>query len=155
MAVDLRAFQRSYLSDHVVSYLSDAGLRVGDGLAPEDGGWDGPPDADSSSYSPYITIIPGTGSDATGPIGSSIADITSPYIITGYGLSRRHVERYMDKVADVLVAMDRTIVVLGDSSWKLQQTRRDSIGGVSRNDSIEPSEFSQSDVYIVYISKEL
>jgi len=155
MAIDLRALKRSYLTDHLVDYLSTGGIVIGDGVAPDAGGWDGPSDGDTSSYAPYATIIPGTSGDATGPIGQSIADATVPYIVTGYGLSRRHVERYMDKIAGVLVAIDRTMVVLGDSSWKVQQARRDSVGGVSRNDSIEPSEFSQSDVYIVYISKEL
>lgn len=155
MALDLRAFQRSGLTDYVIQTLVDGGIIVGDGQAPDEGGWDGPPDGYDSSYSAYVTIIPGTTGDATGPVGDSIADITAPYIVNGYGLTRAHVERYMDKVAQVLVAIDRTMVTLGESSWKVQQARRDSAGGISRNDTIEPSEYSQSDVYVVYISKEL
>lgn len=153
--IDLKAFKRSYLTEHFTDFVKLSGFAVGDAEAPDEGGWDGPPDGAESSYAPYVVVVPGTAGDASGPIGASIADIQANFIVTGYGLSRSHVENYMDSIADVLVAMDRTMVVMGESQWKVQQVRRDSIGGISRNDSIEPSEFSQSDVYVVYISKEL
>jgi hypothetical protein len=145
---------RSPLTNHILGQINSV-VTVGDADAPEEGGWDGPPDHQTSSYTPYVVLVPATAGDATGPIGSSASDILVPYVVNGYGLSREHVEGYMDMVRQVLVAMSRTIVVLGDSSWKIQQVRCNSIGGVSRNDSIEPSEFSQTDVFTLYMSKEL
>ena len=149
-----KVINRAPFTDHFLDVVGTT-ITVGDAEAPLDGGWNGPPDSASSDYNPYIVVTPGTASDSTGPIGDSMSDMQLNYVCTGYGLSRAHVEGYMDDAAIVLVAMTRTMVVLGDSSWKIQQVRRNSVGGISRNDTIEPSEFSQTDVYVVHISKEL
>jgi hypothetical protein len=154
MTRNVLPIERGPLTDYLLEQISSV-ITVGDAQAPEEGGWNGPPDAADSEYTPYVVLVPGTAGDSTGPIADSLADIQLNYIVTGYGLSRSHVEHYMDLVRKVLVATSRTMVVLGDSSWKIQQVRADSIGGISRNDSIEPSEFSQTDVVVLYMSKEL
>lgn len=148
------AISRSPLTNHILAAISDV-VAVGDAEAPEEGGWDGPPDSYDSSYSAYVVLVPATSGDSTGPIGDTHADIILSYVVNGYGITRGQVEGYMDHVRDVLVAMTRTMVVLGESSWRIQQVRCTSIGGISRNDTIEPSEFSQTDVFVLYLSKEV
>ncbi len=148
------ALNRAPLTSYIIGQISNV-ILVGDADFPQGGGWDGPPDASTSGYSAYVVLVPSTAGDATGPTGDTNADIRVPYVVNGYGIARSQVEGYMDHVRQVLVAMTRTIVVLGDSSWKVQQVRCDSIGGIARNDSLEPSEFSQTDVFILYMSKEL
>lgn len=147
--------ERGPLTDQILNDIKAEDLRIGDAEAPESGGWDDDPDSDNASYNAYGVLVPATVPELRGPIGDSSSDAQVAYVINGYGLSRSHTERYMDHVRKVVVAMARRIVVLGDSSWKIQQVRCDSIGGVSRNDSIEPSEYSQTDVYVLYLSKEL
>lgn len=145
---------RQKLTDYLIEQISQV-VTVGDAEAPRDGGWDGSPDKSGSTYAAYVVLTPSTAGDATGPIGDSIGDMHVPYVITGYGVTRGQVEGYMDAVRQVVVATSRRMVVLGESTWKVQQARCDSLGGISRNDTVEPSEFSQTDVYMFYISKEL
>lgn len=147
--------ERAPLTDLILEEIEHEELKIGDADSPETGGWDGPPDANYSKYRAYGVLVPATVPEQTGPVGDSAADARVAYVINGYGVSRSHTERYMDHVRKVVVAMSRRIVVLGDSSWKIQQVRCDSIGGIARNDSIEPSEYSQTDVYVLYLSKEL
>lgn len=151
----MTTFQRSPLTDHILTVIEAENLIIGDAEPPETSGWDASPSSDGSSYQAYGVLVPANTPDLTGPIGDSRSDTRTAYVINGYGISRRHVESYMDHVRTALVAMARTMVVLGDSSWKLQQVRCDSIGGIARNDSVEPSEYSQTDVYVLYLSKEL
>ena len=147
--------ERGPLTDHILDVIEAEELFIGDAEPPETGGWDRSPDSADSSYQAYGVLVPANVPDMTGPVGATASDARAAYVVNGYGVSRRHVERYMDHVRKVLVAMARTMVVLGDSSWKIQQVRCDSIGGIARNDSVEPSEYSETDVYVLYLSKEL
>lgn len=147
--------ERGPLTDHVLEVIRGQELFIGDALPVEDSGWRGSPDKSTSDYRAYGVLVPATVPDSTGPVGDTQADVRVAYVINGYGLSRSHTERYMDHVRKMLVAMSRTMVVLGESRWKIQQVRCDSIGGISRNDSVEPSEYSETDVYVLYLSKEL
>ena len=147
--------ERGPLTDHILAEIETNGLNIGDADRPAVGGWDGPPDSDGSSFQAYGVLVPASVPDTTGPIGDSKSEARVAYVVNGYGISRSHRESYMDHVRKLLVAMARRIVVLGDSSWKIQQVRPDTIGGIARNDSVEPSEYSETDVYVLYLSKEL
>lgn len=145
--------QRRFLTDHLLTVISDQGLVVGDADGPDDGGWDAPPDSLDASYTPYVVLTPTTSPDSTGPVGDSHADIVVAYVVVGYGLSRPHVEHYMDIVRQALVAMTRTMVMLGEAQWRIQQARCSSIGGITKSENVEPTEFSQTDVFVLYMSK--
>ena len=146
---------RGELTDYLISELQDAGLRIGDGEAPDDGGWDDDPNLTTSSYKPYLVINPMAVPEPTGPIGDSSTDFRVPYSVTSWGISRKQVEVYADKGRKTLAELERSVIQLSGSDWKIQQARANSIGGVSRTDNTEPSEFTQSDVVIIYVSKEI
>lgn len=147
--------ERGPLTDYILAEIKAEELWIGDAEPPADGGWSHSPDSPDASYQAYGVLVPAAVPDMTGPVAATASDARVAYVINGYGTSRSHVESYMDHVRKVLVAMARRMVVLGDSSWKTQQVRCDSIGGIARNDSVEPSEYSQTDVYVLYLSKEL
>lgn len=142
----------------LTQYLKEALLAlllVGDAEAPSEGGWDDDPNDPSSSYVPYVVMTPQTSGQASGPIGDSNTDIQLPYSFTYYGVSRDQVEFYADKGRSLITNLARERVQLTDGEWKVTQSRCTSIGGVARSDNTEPSEFSQSDVIVLYMSKEI
>lgn len=155
MRKNIVPLERAPLTDHILAAIKAEELWIGDAVPPKTGGWSGPADSAGSEYQAYGVLVPANVGDTTGPVGDTHADAQTSYVLNGYGLSRSHCERYMDHVRKVLVAMSRTMVVLGDSDWKIQQVRCSAIGGIARNDSVEPSEYSQTDVYVLYLSKEL
>ena len=109
----------------------------------------------TSSYSPYVVVRPLTTQEAEGSFGDSNSEVVVPYSFSVYGVSREQTEFYADKARQTIVDLSRTVVVLGPSQWKIQQARVNSIGGIDRNDQTEPSEFSQTDVVTLYMSKEM
>jgi hypothetical protein len=146
---------RGELTTLLVDRLRAASLLVGDGVAPPTGGWDDDPNLPSSGYVPYLVINPMATSDPTGPVGDTSTDFRVPYSVTSSGISRKQVEVYADKGRKTLAQMERSTVTLGGGGWKIQQARANSIGGVVRTDNTEPSEYTQSDVVIIYLSKEI
>lgn len=146
---------RGALTDLILTRLSAEGLRVGDGVAPDDGGWDDDPNVPTSKFLPYLTLNPMAVGDPTGPVGDSSTDFRVPYSLSSAGVSRKQVEISADKGRKAVSEMARSTVTLSGSGWKIQQVRANSIGGVVRTDNTEPSEFTQTDVITVYLSKEL
>jgi len=148
------AIHRGDLTTFLMDQLKTLVL-IGDAEAPTDGGWDDDPNLPTSSYSPYVVIRPLTTQEAEGSFGDSNSEVVAPYSFSMYGVSREQTEFYADKVRQTIVDLSRTVVVLGPSQWKIQQARVNSIGGIDRNDQSEPSEFSQTDVVTMYMSKEM
>lgn len=145
---------RGELTDYLLERLGEVVL-VGDGKAPDEGGWDDDPNDPESSFVPYAVVSPQNAPEASGSLGDSNTEWRLPYSYTVFAISREHVEFYADRVRQACVDLARTVVVLGDSKWKIQQCRVNSIGGVSRSDVVEPSEYAQTDVVVLYISKEI
>lgn len=146
---------RGDLTAYLFEQLNTLSVLVGDGMAPDAGGWDDDPNDPASSYAPYLVMTPLTSTDATGSIADSSTDITLPYSFSAYGVSRDQVEFYADECRQKIVNLSRSVVTLTDGNWKIQQARCTSIGGVARSDNVEPSEFSQTDVIVLYMSKEI
>lgn len=146
---------RGELTTLLVDRLRAAGLLIGDGKAPDEGGWNDDPNLPTSKFMPYLVINPMAVADPTGPVGDTTTDFRVPYSVTGTGISRKQVEVYADKGRKTLALMERNTVTLGGSGWKIQQVRANSIGGVVRTDNTEPSEFTQSDVVTIWITKEI
>lgn len=150
----ITSIHRGDLTNYLISQLSPV-ILVGDGEAPPDGGWDDDPNLPTSSYVPYTVVRPLTAQEAEGSFGDSNSEIVTPYSFSVYGVSRDQTEFYADKVRQTTVDLARTVVVLGPSQWKIQQAKVNSIGGIDRSDQTEPSEFSQTDVVTLYMSKEM
>jgi len=146
---------RGALTTLLVDAVRADGIMVGDGVAPDEGGWNDDPNVPTSKYIPYLMLNPMPVADPTGPLGDSAADFRVPYSVMASGISRKQTEFYADKGRKVLVELERTVVTLNGGDWKIQQVRANSIGGMVRTDNTEPSEFTQTDVVTVYLSKEL
>lgn len=147
------SLSRGKLTKHLQTVLSPV-LTVGIGEAPTAGGWDDDPNAPDSSYVPYVVINPLTTQEAEGSFGDSNSEWRVPYSFGVWGVSLEQTEQYADAVRQKVVDLARNVVVLGDFSWKIQQARVNSIGGIDRNDNTEPSEFTQTDVVSLYITRE-
>jgi len=128
---------------------------VGDAEAPDEGGWDQSPTSDSASYAAYSVLTPMPSGDISGPLADSSADWILPYRIDSFGISREQVEFQADRCRLLVRPTARLNLTLGNDSYRIQQVRTTSLGGVGRTDNTEPSEFSQSDIVAVYLSKEL
>lgn len=146
---------RGALTDYLLAAIRAEGITTGDGVAPDSGGWDDDPNLPTSNYVPYLVLNPMAVADPTGPLGDSSVDFRVPYSLAASGISRKQVEVYADKGREVLSGMERSVVTLAGGGWKIQQVRANSIGGVVRTDNTEPSEFTQTDVLTVYVSKEI
>jgi hypothetical protein len=146
---------RGGITNYLIATLRAANLLIGDGIAPSTGGWDDDPNAPNSTFKPYLVVNPMAVPDPTGAIGDSSRDFRAPYSLTSVGISRHQCETYADIGRKVVAALEKETVVLNGGDWKIQQARANSIGGVSRSDNTEPSEFTQSDVVIIWLSKEL
>lgn len=146
---------RGALTAHLLTALNAASLLVGDGKAPDAGGWDDDPNSPNSNYVPYIVILPQTAQAGQGSIGDPTSEWQVPYIITSYGVGRDQVEWQADKARIAFTSTAEDHVPMGSESWKITQTWVNSIGGIARNDNMEPSEFSQIDLVSLRISKEM
>ena len=147
--------RRGDLTAHLLAALQVNGLLVGDGDGPDAGGWDDDPNAPDSSYIPYIVVMPQTAQGGTGSFGEDNSEWVCPYTIASYGISREQVEWQADEARTIFRTCVKDIVDMDGDKWSLTQFWVASIGGIARNDSMEPSEFSQIDLVNLRISKEL
>lgn len=148
------SFPRGALTSYLINRLSSEVL-IGDGEAPEAGGWDDDPNAPDSSYVPYVVLAPQTAQEASGSLDDSNSEWRVPYTFSSYGITREQVEWNADRTRQAMVSLARVVVDLDTGNWKILQSRVNSIGGVARNDNTEPSEFSQVDVVTMWMSKEM
>lgn len=145
---------RGDLTQHLLTKIQ-AELICGDAEAPEAGGWDDNPSLPTSSYQAYGVLTPMPAESGTGPLGDSSADWIAVYRIDSYGISRDQVEFQADRTRALIRPTKRERAVLGGENWRIQQVRTTSLGGVGKDTSVEPTQFSQSDTVAVYITKEL
>lgn len=146
---------RSDITEWVIATISEK-ITVGDGKAPEDGGWDNDPNHPDSSYSPYVVIVPMPVSESSGPIGDSRADYRVPFSLAYYGISRSQVDQYSDMCRKHLDDQKKPqIVSWAGEAWKVQKIEPSSIGGVTRSDAVEPSIYNQFDVITLWLSRDI
>lgn len=153
-------FERSPLTDLIVARLGamqfgTLTLPVDKGRAPEAGGWQGEPNKPGSRFVPYLVVMPMTANASSGPIGSSQADWQIPYSIQGFGVLYDQTEKLLDKVRAALSDLKGETHLFGDSNYKIQQVRTESIGGIVRIDATDPPYWGQQDGITVWITKEL
>lgn len=147
-------FPRAAFTEYMLSTLG-AVVLIGDAEPPDAGGWDNDPNLPDSSYQAYVVLTPSTVQSGTGSVGSSTTEWRVPYTLSSYGISRAQAEWNADQARKAAVALARSVVTLDTMEWKIQQCRVDSIGGIVRNDSTEPSEFSEVDLITMWMSKEM
>lgn len=129
---------------------------VGDSTAPDPPfGWDGQPGAVGSKFTPYSVLTPMSSSRASGPMSDTHADWQLNYSLSSIGTTREQCEWICDKARSSFITLKNTTVDGVDGTYKIQQIRTESIGGIVKSESVEPHMFGQTDVFSVWVSKGL
>lgn len=123
--------------------LAPHGFVVGDGEAPNAGGWTG--QKGQSRYVGYAVVHPLIGGVTDGPIGSPDEDARPTYQINCVGASRAHAEQVCDVVRDVLLSVPLTI-----AGRAVQRVTVDFLGGSQRDDTVQPAVWFTSDRFRVF-----
>ena len=145
--------ERRLLTAAVVDAAEATGQPVGHSNAPITGGWQGEPNLDGSNFVPYVVVTPQTATFSSGPLSEPEEDRQIPYAISSFGVLPEQTEWMADKVRAAVAAMKKTSVVLGDSTYRIQQVRTNVIGGLSRVDSTDPPYWGQVDVITLWLTK--
>lgn len=140
----------------LTSIATHTSCPVGDSNTPDPPyGWDGQPGEIGSKFKPYSILTPMSSGRATGPLSDTHADWQLNYSLSSVGTTREQCEWICDKARSSFVVLKNTTFDGIDGTYKIQQIRTESIGGIVRSDSVEPNMFGQTDVFSVWVSKGL
>lgn len=152
----IATLNRGPITDRLISELETTTLPVGDNHAPTDPyGWQtDSPDADASSFIPWLVITAGTSSAGTGSMGASSAEWRLPYTIFYAGVTRSQLDWLADKMRMQLTGISREAITTSSGNWRIQQIRCNSVGGTVRQGTTFPDYYTQTDLFEVWLSKE-
>jgi hypothetical protein len=129
---------------------------VGDNDNPTDPhGWQGEPNEAGTNFIPWISVGTGASSNSSGPQSASQADWRANYFVTTAGVARKQTDQLADQARDLLVKTQRQNIITTDGTWRIQQARVASIGGINRMPQTRPFYFVQTDVIELWLSREL
>jgi hypothetical protein len=149
-------FPKAPLTDYVLSVIKTLGFPVGDANRPDaPHGWQGDPNDSTSTFIPWITVMPGQAGTSSGPMDASQADWRMPYYFTMAGVHRDQTEMLSDLVRKSMVAQQRAKVPAYEETWSIVQARVVSVGGITRQSAVNPSYYLQTDTVEIWYSKEL
>lgn len=131
--------------------VGDPTLLVGDGVAPQEGGWTGGT-PNTGSFTPY-SVLAFQGAGPTHPdVDKADPEWATRWSIGHYGGSRAQ--------ADWVATLSRTRLlaslkqIFGDSDpFKVISIVWTGLGGMSRNDQVDPPYWSASDTAILTVSR--
>ena len=148
---------RGPITDRLLSELKELSLPVGDNKVPDDPyGWQGAePDIDTSSFIPWMVLTAGTAPAGSGSLGSSASEWRLPYTVFYAGVSRDQLDWLADRMRSKFVAIERELITTDSGDWKVQQLRCTSVGGTNRVGSTFPDYYTQTDLFEVWLSKEM
>lgn len=143
--------KRRFLTDAVVAEISTATTKpVGNGEAPDGGGWAG--EINDSNFTPYCVVTPMDASQGDGPIRDPQTDLVLPYAITNIGVSQSQCEWMADESrAAVLGMIKDTIAVTGATDLIIQYVWVTGYGAVDRT-SEEPPYYVQNDIVSIQVT---
>ena len=151
-------FSRGLLTDWLLDHLEDVltasstALLLGDGIAPEDGGWTGGQPG-QGVFRPYVVVTPGTaGRNQQDPAGDSDSSWRVNYTMRAVGGSRQQVEWSGDKARAALSVLTKVQLDL-DGAWTVQQARYETLGAPARNDSTDPPYWEAADGVALWLER--
>lgn len=148
--------QRGPITDRLISELEELGLPVGDNKAPTDPyGWQGEPNANGSNFIPWVVLTAGTTPAPTGSFGGSQDLWRMPYTVFYGAVTRKQLDWLADRMRNKFVNIERESVATDTGSWRIQQIRCTAVGGSIRVSATTPDYYTQTDVYEVWLAKEL
>lgn len=146
--------KRRQFTAAVVTAAEDSNFAIGLVHAPDGVAWSKEPNRDSSTFTPYGVITPGASQSPTGSIGADSEDWRLPYSIISFGVLPDQAEYVADEIRTALRSLKNESIAAGDETYRVQQVKIESIGGIQRVDTPDPSYFGQTDVVTVWITKE-
>lgn len=124
----------------LLAKLTGAGLVVGDGVKPNDGGWQGAPG--ESAFVGYVVVHPLFASDIDGTLDDPSGDVWPIHQISAYGESRAQCETVADLARTALLS--GAFVVAGRNTGPLIV---EAFGGAIRFDDVQPPLWQSADRY--------
>lgn len=132
-------------TDALLAMLADGGVLVGDGVAPESGGWDkGQPQV--SRFVPYATLgFSGGGVhiDPIAPLGGE--DWSLSFSLRSFGGSRKQVDWVAASARAIVVSVGAARPLVG--GFRVARVSWQSLGAVSRVDSVDPPYWQVYDAF--------
>lgn len=148
------ALERAVVSDWLVETCEEVGL-TGKVVAPEGGGWRSDPAQVDAKFVPYSVVAPNTATAINPSFDDPSQDWSVPYTITSYGVDVNQVEDQADSIRKLLLAIKKEELVMSESTWKVTTIRCSSMGGVGYTTAVDPTAFSQTDTFILTLSRSL
>lgn len=146
---------RGPITDRLITELKVVELPVGDNNTPDTPfGWQGEPNANNSSFIPYMSITAGAAQQATGSFGDSASEWKIPYTVMFAAVHRKQLDWLADKIRLQLTNIRRESVSTDSGNWRITQIRCTSVGGSNRIGSTFPDYYTQADLFEVWLSKE-
>lgn len=130
------------------------GAPVGDCDVPTgDYGPLGTPGEPGYQFRPYSIIKPMSAGEGYGTFGDSDSIFNFPYSVSSFGSTREQCEWICDKARQSFESLKREEFDGVDGTYSIMKVRTMSIGGVVINSQIVPHLFGQTDVFGVFVSK--
>jgi hypothetical protein len=126
----------------------DPAPKVGDGVAPVDGGWaDGQPG--TGVFVPYVTLVSGGAAPRALSPGSHIPVWAVGFSVRCTGGSRKQCDWVATTARRALTGLDKQ--KFGDPEWKVINVEWASLGPVTRTDATSPAIWSVYDTITVVV----
>jgi hypothetical protein len=147
----------SYLIARLSESFSGSGVLVGDGVAPDAGGWtEGTPNT-VGGFVPYIVI------STTSPTSSTMLNtplcttlpvrLDIPYVLASYQNTRADADAVAAAAREYLKNLPAEPVQLGDLKFRSHDVWVDSLTGAIRNDSTHPKMWSANTNFHVGVAR--
>lgn len=153
----ITTINRAPITTRLMAELRELNLPVGDTHVPDATyGWQSDePDADQSQFIPWMVITAGTAPAGTGSFGTSASEWRLPYSVFYAGVTREQLDWLADRMRVKLTGIEREAVSTDTGNWRICQIRCTSVGGTYRQGPTFPDYYTQTDLFEVWLSKEL
>lgn len=150
---------RGVLTDSLITWLGSAlvnGALVGDGVAPDAGGWNTQGEPNVGAFVPYTVVKTGAGNPAEREgVNRRHASWLMAYGLDHWGALRNQCDYLADIVRALLTTQLRadgrdTTLLPG---WKVQEAYFGGLGTISRSDAISPPAWTCSDVVVLRVER--
>lgn len=140
-------FSRGVLTDYLLDRLDtnlDPRIEVGDGIAPEAGGWTGGQPGEGD-FKPYVVLSTGPATKKVQEtLGLQSTSWAATYSLRHVGALRQQADWCADMVRRELNDLKVKAIDLG-GPWRILRTEYMSLGPITRNDSTDPAYWELTD----------
>lgn len=150
------SISRGPITTRLLAELETEGFPVGDNASPSvPYGWQGEPNDPSATFTPWLSLSPGTGIAQRPP--GAMADPSTEWRLTYNvfysGISRKQTEALADRMRMNLTNISKEAIESSTGNWRIQTVDCNAIGNTTRIGSAYPDYFTQADTFEVWITK--